>query len=68
MKAVVLVGTDHKFQRPVNGSEPEIENFRDAIRELCLLHNVRAIAEEMNLQALQNTKIRSRSLINYVLS
>ena len=54
MRIVVLVGTDHKFQRPVNGSEDTgIESFRHAIRELCLRHKVHALAEEMNPQALQ---------------
>lgn len=58
MRTVVLVGTDHKFQRPMNGPEiAEIESFRNAIRELCLRHKVHAIAEEMNLQALQEHKI-----------
>lgn len=54
MRTVVLVGTDHKFQRPVSGSGAEgVESFRDAIRELCLRYKVHAIAEEMNPQALQ---------------
>ena len=58
MRIVVLVGTDHKFQRPVNGSEDTgIESFRNAIRELCLRHKVCALAEEMNPQALQEYEI-----------
>ena len=58
MRTVVLVGTDHKFQRPVNGPKAAgIESFQDALRELCLRHKVHAIAEEMNLQALQEYKV-----------
>lgn len=58
MRMVVLVGTDHKFQRPVNGSEgARVESFREVIRELCFRYKVQAIAEEMNLQALQEYQI-----------
>ena len=54
MRTVVLVGTHHKFQRPVNGPHAaEIESFRNTIRELCFLQKVHAIAEEMSLHALQ---------------
>ena len=58
MRTVVLVGTDHKFQRPVNGPKTDgIERFQATLRELCLRHKVQAIAEEMNLQALQDHKV-----------
>ncbi len=69
MRAVVLVGTDHKFQRPMNGAGvAEVESFRNAIRDLCIRHKVHAIAEEMNPQACRNTKLESQFLINYVVS
>jgi hypothetical protein len=46
----VLVGTDHSFQRA--GSTPAGEQFFTTIRNLCVTHGVRAIAEEMNFSAL----------------
>jgi hypothetical protein len=59
MRVVVLIGTDHKFQLPMNEAErAEVESFRNAIRDLCVWHKVYAIAEEMNPQALQKSKIR----------
>lgn len=54
MQTVFLVGTDHKFQRPVNGPATDgIAQFRTMIQGLCLQHDLAAIAEEMNLPALQ---------------
>lgn len=54
MKTVVLVGTAHKYQRPGNGPHADgIAQFRVMIQELCLQHDLAAIAEEMSLQALQ---------------
>ena len=53
MKTVVLIGTDHKFQKPIDGPHREgIENFRNTIRQLFARHELCAIAEEMNLPAL----------------
>ena len=54
MRTVVLVGTDHKFQKPLDGPHRKgIENFRKVIRKLFDQHKLRAIAEEMNLAALR---------------
>ena len=54
MHTVVLVGTDHKFQRPLNGPTiDEVEQFRAMIQNLCLQHNLAGIAEEMSLRALE---------------
>lgn len=54
MQTVVLVGTDHNFQRSVNGPHAEgIAQFRIWIQELCLRHHLAAIAEEMSLYALE---------------
>jgi len=58
MRTVVLIGTDHKFQMPVNGVHTaEIESIRSIIRKLCGLHKVNAIAEEMDLSALQKYEV-----------
>ena len=58
MRTVLLVGTDHKFQRPVNRSKAAgVERFQATLRELCLRYKVQAIAEEMNLQALQDHEV-----------
>jgi hypothetical protein len=52
-RTVVLVGTDHTYQRPVNNDYPSESNqFRVTLHELCLRHKARAVAEEMNLAAL----------------
>lgn len=54
MQTVVLVGTSHKLQRPVNGSHAdEIAQFRIMIQDLCLQHDLAGIAEEMSWHALQ---------------
>jgi len=59
MRTVVLVGTDHKFQKPIDGPHRAgIENFRKTIRELFVQHELRAIAEEMNPAALQDANIQ----------
>ena len=58
MQTLVLVGTAHKFQRPVGGPHPEgIAQFRDMIQNLCLQHEIAAIAEEMSLHALQEENV-----------
>ena len=54
MHTVVLVGTDHKFQRPLNGPTiDEAGQFRAMIQYLCLQHSLAGIAEEMSLRALE---------------
>ena len=54
MRIVVLVGTAHKFQRPINGPHAEgIDKFCHTVRALCHRHKVRAIAEEMSFHALE---------------
>lgn len=51
---MILIGTAHTFQRPQTGPiVPAIEEFRCFIRNLCVQNGVRALAEEMNRQALQ---------------
>ena len=58
MRTLVLVGTAHKFQRPVNG--PYIEGialFRDMIHDLCRQHEIAAIGEEMSWYALQEENV-----------
>ena len=58
MKTVVLVGTNHKFQRPVDGSNADgIAQFRSTIMDICLRHKIAAIAEEMSLHALQEKNV-----------
>ena len=53
MKTIVLIGTNHNFQRPVMGPYAEgIEVFRHTLHELCLQYKIHAIAEEMSLHAL----------------
>jgi hypothetical protein len=53
MQTIILVGTDHNFQRPVNGKHTEgIAQFRIRIQELCLQYHLAAIAEEMSVSAL----------------
>lgn len=54
MKSLILLGTAHKFQKPdLNIDIESIEEFRAAIRELCSSYHIRAIAEEMNREALE---------------
>jgi len=58
MQTVVLVGTAHKFQRPVNATHADgIAQFRIMIQELCLQHDVASVAEEMNWHALQEWNV-----------
>lgn len=58
LPTVFLIGTAHKFQRQVKGPHADgIAQFRILIRDLCLLHNLAAIAEEMNLHALQEWNV-----------
>lgn len=54
MHTVVLVGTDHNFQRPMDGPHAEgIAQFRAMLRELCLQYHLAGFAEEMSLYALE---------------
>lgn len=54
MPIVVLIGTDHKFQRPGNGPHLKgVAEFRHTLHNLCHQHKIIAIAEEMSLYALQ---------------
>ena len=58
MQTVVLVGTSHIFQRPVNGPHADgIEQFRIVIQNLCLQYALAAIAEEMSWHALQEHNV-----------
>ena len=58
MQTLVLLGTCHKFQRPVDSQYAgEIAQFRILIRDMCLKHNLAAIAEEMSLYALKEENV-----------
>ena len=58
MQTVILVGTDHNFQRPVNGPHAEaIAQFRVRIKELCLQYHLAAIAEEMSVSGLEEHNV-----------
>ena len=58
MQTVVLVGTAHKFQLPVNGPHADgIAQFRIMILDLCRQQDLAAIAEEMNSHALQENGV-----------
>ena len=58
MQTVVLVGTAHKFQLPVNGAQADgIAQFRIMILDLCRQQDLAAIAEEMNPHALQENSV-----------
>jgi hypothetical protein len=58
MHTVVLVGTDHNFQRPVHGPHAEgVAQFRARVRELCLQYHLAGIAEEMSLSALEEHNV-----------
>lgn len=58
MRTVVLIGTDHKFQKPIDGPHRTgIESFRNTIRKLHAQHKLSAIAEEMSLEALQENDL-----------
>jgi hypothetical protein len=48
-RTVALIGTSHTFQRPGHATESE---FRKFIGDACAKLKVRAIAEEMSLEAL----------------
>lgn len=59
MQTVVLVGTDHNFQRPVDGPHSEgIAQFRKRIQELVLEYGLAGVAEEMSLSALEEYDVK----------
>jgi hypothetical protein len=62
MKSVVLIGTSHKYQLPGNPAEQE---FRNLLEQTCKAHEVRAIAEEMSVEALAQ-KGASQSLCEQI--
>ena len=49
MKTVLLIGTRHDYQRP---STPGSEEFRSLVTATCEDQDIKAIAEEMNLEGL----------------
>ena len=54
MQTVFLVGTDHNFQRPVDGPYSlGIAQFRAKIQQLCAENQLAGIAEEMSVSALE---------------
>lgn len=58
MQTVVLVGTDHNFQRPVEGPYSlGIAQFRAKIQELCAENQLEGIAEEMSVSALEEHNV-----------
>ena len=58
MPTVFLIGTAHKFQRPVSGPHADgIAQFRIMIQEQCRRHDLAGIAEEMNWHALQEWNV-----------
>ncbi len=58
MLTVILFGTSHKYQFPLNERHAVgIKSFRSTIRELCILHKVRVIAEEMSLHAMHENRV-----------
>ena len=53
MQTIVLIGTNHNYQRPVKGQYAKgIKKFRHTLHKLCQQYKIRAIAEEMSLHAL----------------
>jgi len=59
MTTVVLVGTEHKFQIPLDGPHRAgIESFRNTIRKLLVQHTLLAIAEEMFPAALLEANVQ----------
>jgi hypothetical protein len=62
MKFVVLIGTNHKYQLPGTPAETEFRNF---VEHICEIFAVRAIAEEMSLEALVQ-KHTSQSLCEQI--
>lgn len=53
-RIVILIGTAHTYQRAENDQIVSgVEEFRCVIRNLCIQNGVKALAEEMNIQALQ---------------
>lgn len=55
-RIVVLIGTSHKYQLPLENVESNgSPNFYNIIDELSKLHQVKSIAEEMSVDALQES-------------
>jgi hypothetical protein len=52
-RTIALIGTSHKYQRPGHPAEGE---FRSLINQVCASLKVRAIAEEMSAEALEQKK------------
>jgi hypothetical protein len=48
-RTVAVIGTSHTYQRPGHATEGA---FRQLIQDVCVALKVRAIAEEMSLEAL----------------
>ena len=60
MLTVILIGTDHKFQKPLDGPHRAgIEGFRNTIRKICGQHKLGAVAEEMSLAALRQDNLQA---------
>jgi|SRR6516162_4401242 hypothetical protein len=53
MKTAVLVGTSHKYELP---DIPSSAKFRRFIERVCSANAIRSIAEEMSIEALQQTQ------------
>lgn len=53
MQTVVIIGTDHPYQRVTDEGVEEIRQFRSAILDVVTSQAIEAIAEEMSKEALQ---------------
>jgi hypothetical protein len=58
MIQVYIVGTDHDFQKGQEPYRQEAFEFRQYIKEVCLLSHVEAIGEEMNREALTEAGVQ----------
>lgn len=57
MRAVVLVGTSHKFMYFRGGAEDVVlKEFIDYLKDLCKAHSIQAIGEEASLEEVHNRK------------
>lgn len=62
LRKVYLVGTSHKFQIHDCSAEKPFERM---IKELCVRHQIKALGEEMSLEALQKKSVE-RSICEVV--
>jgi hypothetical protein len=57
MKKIYIIGTAHKLQTSNGCRTRDLEAFKDYLREVCKRTSIKAIAEEMSLEALTESNM-----------